>query len=387
MKWVSQNIIEKPFEKGLFLSKLISTIQKDRLPVDMETLERKIRLHLAAKESDQAIELANKYYGNDQIPEERKLKIKAEIAYAQEKFEEARKLATEAIKTSTDSIMLLNLLGRIMMKTGDFVAALKCLEKAQEMSPMNLGRLCEIAEVQSEMGDAEAAKETVEQAKEQDENADSVMETAAKVEVSSGDANKAKEIMAKMDSLSEVISYMNNKAVALAKTNQITESVELYNKTFESIPDDKSEIKAIVKYNLGLAMIKQNQLPEALKAMTEALEVGNSRVKDKAASLKARVQKAIDADGELKLQSDTKEAASEEIGSPEEPPKMQEENIEIFGTITKSPGSYGFYKLYQSANEIELVKKMLSKKLPRFSPRETIQREASLAGIEKSVSA
>ena len=93
---------------------------------------------------------------------------------------------------------------------------------------------------------------------------------------------------------------MNNKAVALAKTNKFNDSVDLYHRTFESIPDDKSQLKAIVKYNLGLA-VRQNQLPEALKAMTESFfEVGESRVKEKVTKIKDKIQKALDSGIELK---------------------------------------------------------------------------------------
>lgn len=375
------SIIEKPFEKAQFLSQLVSAIQQDKIPSDMETMERKIRQHLRAREVEQANEIASNYLADTSIPDQRKNKIKAEIAYSQEKWAEAKIFATEAIKSTTDSIMLLNLLGRIMMKTGEFQGALKCFEKAQELSPMNIGRLCEIAEVQSEIGDGEAAKESIEEAKAQDDESDAIVESEAKVEMTLGNSEAAKQIMAKMDSLSEVISYMNNKAVALAKTGKIEDSISLYNKTFDSVPDDKPDIKAIVKYNLGLAMIRQKLLPEALKAVSDAIAIGESRVLAKASSLKGRIQSSLDNGTELKMQNNSEVTTeSEELGSPSSAPSLK------LGSVSKSAGSHGMFKLFQASAKDNLVEKMSSKKPPRFIPRETIQREASLSGIETKAS-
>ena len=274
--------------------------------------------------------------------------------------------AIEAIKSTTDSIMLLNLLGKIMMKSGDSYAALKCFEKAQDLSPMNIGRLCEIAEAQSDVGNQNAANDSIEQAAAQDKDSNAVANTSAKLDLNRGNTEGAKAIMAKMDSISEIISYMNNKAVALAKTNKFNDSVDLYHRTFESIPDDKSQLKAIVKYNLGLAMIRQNQLPEALKAMTESLEVGESRVKEKVTKIKDKIQKALDSGIELKIQSETPQLGAEEIGSPESGSLINESHIPLIGHISKSAGSYGLYKIFHAPSESELVKTMLAKEPPRF---------------------
>ena len=59
-----------------------------------------------------------------------------------------------------------------MMKLRDFTSALKCFEKAQSLSPLNIERLCQIAEANSEIGAQEAAKENIDDAKDDDDDAD-----------------------------------------------------------------------------------------------------------------------------------------------------------------------------------------------------------------------
>lgn len=387
-------VIEKQYDKSAFISELISTFQQERLPSNMETLERKIRLALQANKVQEAKTLSVKYYGDDSIPPQRKSKIKAEMAYHEENYAEAKEHATTALQSTTDSIMLLNLLGKIMLKTNDHIAALKCFEKVQELSPMNLARLCQIAEVQSELGESADARASIENAEAQDEDSETVKSSSAKVEMNLGDSQAAKAIMAKMESLSDVISYMNNKAVTHAKMGDISESVELYNRTFDSIPDDKADIKGIVKYNLGLAMIRQHEYPEALKAMNESIKVGESRVFSKAKNFKKLIEKAIDSGIEINLPSSKSDQpkpaqpqVSEELGSPEgsntqagnEPPSTDE----TIDSVTTSAGSFVLYKFYKASESVdELSRSLLSKKPPRFKARESIKRERAIPHSE-----
>lgn len=384
-------LIEKPYDEKTIVGEIVNTVQQERHPSDPSTLERKIRLALRGDKMDEAKSLAEKYYADSTTPSKRKTKIKAEFAYKEEKYEEAKEMATEAIKSTSDSIMLLNLLGKILLKLGEPDASLRCLEKAQEMSPMNLARLCQIAEVQSEIGEEGEARDSIDQASEQDGESQQVQASSAKVEMNLGNIEAAKSIMSEMDSLSEVVSYMNNKAVALAQTGEIEKSVSMYGKTFESIPDNKEEIKAIVKYNLGLAMIRQHEYPEALKAMKEAVDIGESRVLARAKALKVKLQKAIESGIELKLQTSSapqpeNKEESEEMGLPDDEETTSNGDLpEGIRSINIDPGDFVLHKVYLSHEMSDLSKKLTAKRPPRYKARESIKREASL-GVDKEAS-
>jgi len=374
------SVISKPADRTKILSEIIYTLQQDRSPTDVDSLERKIRQAVAGKDFKTAENYRIQVADDPSIPKSRKLKIDAELFLSANKFSEARDAGIAALKMSSDSIILLSLLGKCFLRLGDFSASLKCFERAQMLSPMNIGRLCEIASVHSENGKLEEAKETLEKAKAQDPSAPEIAETSAKVALNSGDISEARAIMEKMDSLSDIISYMNNRAVANSKTGKPSEGIALYKKTFDSIPQDRVEVKAIVKYNLALALIKHNNLMDAQNAINDALALGPTKIEKKAHSLRDRIGKSIRDGLEFKLRTDDSNH-SQEIGSPNEL-SVKEENNATIEAIAKKAGDLGCYKIVKDMMPHELIGKMLQKKQPRFMPRASIKRSESL-GVDK----
>jgi DNA-binding NtrC family response regulator len=371
--------VAKPSSGAEILNQIIYTIQQDRSPTDVDAIERKIRQSLSAKEFESAARLRSQLKDSPSIPQSRIKKIEAEFFFYENKFIEARDAGIIALKMSSDSIMLLNLLGKCFLKIGDYAASMKCFERAQMLSPMNIGRLCEIATVHSEAGKNEEAKSTLEQAAAQDKDSPSVIETSAKVAINSGNLSAAKEIMNQMDSLADVISYMNNRAVSLSKIGSHQDGVDLYKKTYDAVPEGRSEVKAIVKYNLALALIKQKNLIDAKTSLDETLSLGKTKVEKKAASLLERVEKAIKNSEDLKLKGNDN-TPTQEAGSVE--PTVREENIAIVEAVEKKAGDLGCYRIVKDLKPHESIEKMLQKKPPRFVPRDSIKRSEAL-GVDR----
>ncbi|MEZ4742757.1 MAG: response regulator [Bdellovibrionota bacterium] len=142
-------VVSKPVVKTDFIKAVVHVIRQERMPTDVEFLERKIRQNIIANNSDEISSLMEKYMSMAEIPVRRKMKMEAELAYYEEDYEKSRNLAVEALKGGSDSVQVLNLLGKSLMQMQDYEAALKCFEKAQVMSPKNIHRLCVIAEVSS----------------------------------------------------------------------------------------------------------------------------------------------------------------------------------------------------------------------------------------------
>jgi DNA-binding response OmpR family regulator len=372
--------VAKPSTGSEVLNQIIYTIQQDRSPTDVDAIERKIRQSLSAKEFETAARLRSQLKDTPSIPQSRLKKIDAEFFFAENKFIEARDAGIIALKMSSDSIMLLSLLGKCFLKIGDYAASMKCFERAQMLSPMNIGRLCEIATVHSEAGKAEEAQTTLDQAAAQDKGAPSVMEATAKIAINSGDLSAAKEIMNQMDSLADVISYMNNRAVSLSKIGNHKDGIDLYKKTFDAVPDSRFEVRAIVKYNLALALIKQKNLIDAKTSLEETKSLGKTKVERKAISLLERVEKAIKNNEELKLKGNDN-APTIENGAPIET-AVREENIAIVEAVEKKAGDLGCYRIVKDLKPHESIEKMLQKKPPRFVPRDSIKRAEAL-GVDR----
>lgn len=374
-------IIEKPLDRKKTIKEIIRAIQDDRSPTDAETFEAKIRQCLEAEDREAANDLKRKYDALTEIPESRKVKIAAEFAYYDGDYKKARELTVQAIATELEPVYLIGLLGKILMKLGDFEPALQCFEKAQMMSPHNIQRLCSIAEANMEANNPAAAEKAIEAAKTQDPNAPQITETEAKIAVDSGETDRARELMRNMSSLSKVISHMNNKAVALARAGNPESSYEVYAKTLESIPEERKEILAVVNYNLSLAYTRNNQLEKAMKQIEAVLKLGPTRVLKKASSLLKRLDIAKKKGIQIRLKdghADEKKTKGE----------GQDDDLvtqsEVMAAIKVKPGDLCIHRVYfdPASAKNEVANKLVAK-VPHFKHRKAIERGAT-TGADKA---
>jgi CheY-like chemotaxis protein/Flp pilus assembly protein TadD len=391
------NLATKPFDRANFLKSVIWTIQQDKLPTDAQVIERKIREYLSTKKHIKAAELKAKYLAIPGIAAGRKKLIEAEFAFVAEDYTGAKSLAFEALKMGADNMIIMNLLGKTLMKLRDFQSALTCFEKAQSMSPLNIERLCKMAEVHSELGNDEKAAETIKEAKSIEEKHRSIDESDAKIAVTKGDTDKAKAIMSKMESLDEVIAYMNNRAVALAKSGDIDAGIAQYRKTIQSLPDEREEIRALVYYNLGLAYARSGDLEESKVALEKTVK-GKSTLKRKAESLRKRLEHAIKSGEPLSLRSDDH---NDEMKVPEHEQLQNKApqdatngtdsvaaaatvNQDVVAAVQTSKRELCCYMIYNDPRDTSADVKTMVANLPRFNSRAAISRGATM-GADKNL--
>ena len=295
------NLIAKPAEREQLLKAVIWTVQQDRMPTEQQTLENKIRTFLAAKNLTDAEAMVARYLSESSISEGRKNVIRAEYAFAKEQYEAARDFAIESLKGTTESIFALNVLGKSLMILRQFEAALKCFQKAQSLSPVNLERLVMMAETQAEIGEAEAAEDTIAKARDIDPDSSTTKEGEIRVALASGSGDAAKKMLGQIEAIGNVISYLNNKAVAHSKCGFMEEGIEIYRKTLDSVPEEKTDVKAVVTYNMALAKIRKGDLADALIDLDIVMAIPGARVAKKAQSLKERLQTSLAANAEFSL--------------------------------------------------------------------------------------
>ena len=382
-------IVNKPVDRALLLRTLVNTVMQDRAPTDQYALERKIRELLVAKNLKDARELFDHYKSNDKVPVGMKKTMEAEICLASGEFENARNFGIEAIKMNGDSLFALNLLGKALMHLKDYAAAVRCFEKAQSLSPLNIERLCNLAEVQSEMGDVKSAEESLEKAKDVDSGSERVKEAEAKVAVNSGDSERAKKIMKQLDSLSNVVAYMNNQAVSWARAGHVDRGIEQYHKTLRAIPDEKSEVIATVDYNLALAHVRAGQYDEARGYLEKSLEKGLFKVSGKAKSLLARLRRALETGSKIVIRNESHENHHGDSDQSAETTKSAaipieaaaKEHRDIVSRISARRGEIGCFMIFNPTT-IDTRARVLFDNPPRFNTRRAITREVSM-GADK----
>ena len=373
-------ISSKPVSKGDFKKMLIRTIQQDRRPTDQAAMERKMRQFLSEKKIGEAEEIRERFTSDDQIEPGAKFTIEAEFALQKGEYEKARLFAIEAIKNSGDSIFILNLLGKTMMHLREFEVALKCFEKAKTISPMNIERLCQIAEVQSEMGKNEEAKETMEDATLLDPDSERVKETEAKLAINDGNPEEAKKMMGDLKAIENVVAYMNNQAVAMARCGMIKEGIEEYKKTLAAIPDNRQDIIAIVNYNLALANIRAESLQDAIGPL-EVAEKIEATVQERAKNLLAKLKKAIDKGKPLTLKPVKKIDPAEQKKEAENPEIISAAAAEVSAVVAAEAGAMGLHLIFVPKEKSSKAEQLVAETL-RFVARTAISREES-GGADK----
>ncbi len=371
------NLVQKPAERETLLKTIIWTIQQERMPTEQQSIENKIRTYLSVKNITEAEPLVARYLAEPNIADGRKNIIRAELAYAKDQFEAARDFAIESLKGATESIFALNILGKSLMTLRQYEAALKCFQKAQSMSPVNLERLILTAETQAEIGQAEAATETVAKAKDIDPDSTTVTEGEVRVAVASGSPESAKKMIGQMQDIGKLISYLNNKAVAHSKCGFQEEGIELYRNTLESVPDDQVEIKAVVTYNMALAKIRKNDLADALVDLAELIAIPGTKVGKKAASLHARLQSSVASNTDFTLREADAPASS--VVVTQEGEKIADGATMASFAVEIESGDMCCYLVFKSTAEESSDQKKILTTPPKYKPRNSISRGAAFA--------
>ena len=397
-------ILSKPLNKELFIPNLIWTMQQERLPTEHQVMERKIGQLLAANRKADAEPLRAIFMANANVPMARKRVVEAKYAYANAEYALARDAAIDSLKLSGDSIIVLNLLGKTFMRLKDPVSALKCFKKAQDLSPQNIERLCNIAEVQTELGDKKAAAATMDSATALDPDSKVVEEAAVKVAIAGGDTTTAQKLMGELDSLNDLVAYMNNKAVAYAKCGHAPEAIELYRKTMQSIPEARLDTRTIVHYNLALSMARAGDVEDAAVELAlviaAAQKIKNNKIIKKAQSLKERVDVSVSKGTEFKIKDDApakvEAKAGEKTGKDAKDGKdakpadgaqstaqlsSEDDHKRMIARVEATRADICCYLIFNNPSKDARVDSLLAK-APRFQRRDAIAREEAM-GADK----
>jgi CheY-like chemotaxis protein len=349
-------VVEKPFDQESFFKRLVSVLRQDRRPTEQLSLEIKIRQLLATENHAEAYRLWQQYKSDDRIPTKAQRHLEAEFLFFEGQYEDACDFASQALNETRDSLPLLNLLGRCLLKLGRYEVALKCFARAQEISPNNVARLCGMAEMQHFIGDEKSADKSLESAKSIDASSNIVKETTANIALSRGDVKQASKQMTTLESLQGVLAFMNNRAIALIRTGQFDEGIELYRNTIMALPGQWSHIHNVVTYNLGLAHARYGEIEKSMDALKRIAEKQRSTLTRKRDSLLFRLAEAKKNGGALVLNESEE---SSEIKS-----SKTLENLNEFVDVRR--GDICCYLLFQMGQAVDPTSLALLEHLPMF---------------------
>lgn len=382
-------VVQKPVQRQELIKGIAWTIQQDRRPTDKVALERKIRQALQQRNFEEADKNIALYVGDGAISVGSKQLIRAESHYTRAEYEKARDLCIEAMKNGGESILVLNLLGKTMLQLRDMNTALKCFERAQKLAPQNIERLCQMAEIQAELGHEQESDALLEKVDDIDKMGDKADESRAKIAIAQGDSGSAKKIMSSLESIDSVISYMNNRAIAMARCGMVAEGIDQYRKTLDSIPDNYPVMKSIVLYNLALAYLRDEKPDLAKVVLLDSVHAETGRMVQRVNKLLSRMS-AAESRGEV-FQMPKIEATP---AAPSAVPEGGEAGNDIIRTVSTSGGASGVdqlimavenragdrscYLIYKSPEKTPEGSRMLAGEI-HYTPRKSIDKGESVA--------
>lgn len=354
--------IKKPLHEGAFCKDLVWIINQDRSPTDPYMIYQKLIYAIKDHNQEQVASLKQKYQASPGVREEDIYFIEGLIAFHSGLYLAAKESALNCLKSGGDSLDALNLLGKSMMKLREFDAAVRCLENADVISPANIERICKIAEAHMEAGRSDEAHSALEQAKNLDSQQTPVRAMEAKSALREGNPDTAKGIMATLRSLEDIVSYTNNRAVSLIRTDSFDEGIRLYQDAIKSLPTEREKICSIVVYNLALAHIRAGNLDEAMKVLSSAKKPSDKKatMSKKIGNIRQRLKKSIDSGEDFALKP------VQDLGLDDETSKLEElsrQSEELLKNLKVAPGDICCHKIYVEKIDFEGASKLLESKI------------------------
>jgi len=379
------DVIAKPFARNEFFKSIIWTIQQNVSPTERTSLERKIGRLLRFGQIHEAERLKSAFLADNRIATAPKRLMEAEFAFHYGRYREARDLGIESLKLAGDTLRLLNLVGKCLIKLGDHAAALKFFEKAHSLSPLNIEHLCNLAVCHFDTGNNKAALDTIGKAKQLDVKNALVGHTECQLAILTGETKRAKELMGQLPSLGKIVGYMNNRAVALSRCGRYDDGIKLYMQTMESLPGDWGDTHDIVAYNLGLAYTRYGDLPLACGQLEAVLKRPSAPLVRRAQSLLARIKNAEATGAAITLYEapPLDDAADRDTDSPVDASEQERaggNGASSTISLEIQRGDLCLYGIF-NLNKLDRDSARMLEKIPHFVERSAIERPENMTQI------
>jgi CheY-like chemotaxis protein len=359
-------LLRKPFDKETWIAKVSWALAEAKTARDPKMLVQNLRNLIYNQKISEAHDEFLRLKSLGILDEGGLLELSAQISFAEKDFEQCKQSCLQALSKGETTIFILSLLAKALMKLREFDAAIRCLDVANTMAPGNIQRLCMLAEGHMETGEMAKASGAIDTASAIDPDNEEVKSAQLKKEMLSGEPEKARELMSGSNAPRNIISFMNNRAVALSLSGKHSESIAIYDQTSSAIAPERVDLHAIVSYNKALALARASDIQGCIAALSEAEKGAESNLQTRIKSLKIRALKAQEQNLPLKLNEAAKvvKLSHAEIES-----RMQQYS----STLKVKAGDLGSFGVLEANSDISAISDKISK--VAFKPRESINRD------------
>jgi tetratricopeptide (TPR) repeat protein len=314
-------ILKKPYGFSEALAMIIGAVADRRSTKNISNAFAAFKLAVATGDADKATLERQKIVTHPSITKDLAAITDAEWYFAIGDYENAKKIAINPMpKESPYFPQMLAVLGKSLIKLGDFKAANDVLTKSMEASPLNLDRAAGLVQAKAGLGDKAGVMAGVNVLMAIDGAHPKVAETLklAKDKLSklgASDLGAIESIVAGSSASGlAVTSYHNNLGVAMAKNGRFEDSIFHYLLAAEAAKDKAVPpgIRSMILYNLGLTMTKSGSYVDAFATLKKAVVDA-----DKSAPIMAKIESlALKLDEAIK--NNKKVVINENKGGPNE---------------------------------------------------------------------
>ena len=351
------DIIEKPKSAKILATILSNTVRDELAGKDIAQVESKIRMFLKVKDVRAATELYSRLLKRNP-PQKTKEALAAEFAYYSDNFKEASDIAVQALHSYGEDVCVLNLLGKICMKQAQFGQAIYYFNRANDLSPSNIERLCNLAVTQASAADTEAAEASLEKAKSLGSDEFIIDETEVKLGLINGQVERAKQYMEGFRHSSDLIAFINNRGVWLSTQGRLPDGIQLYETALKSLTEKLKEIEPVICYNIALAHVKSGNTNKALEFIRKNPAAASSELAAKIDSLKVRLTRAVQSGVQITLNNK----------APKTAPAPQFKDLSWLDPGI-DPGEARLYGIFNSGAPVSPDVLKLFENMPRYGRR------------------
>ena len=352
-------LLEKPVQTSDFSKCFFNTVAESRNPTKFRAIEIEMLRCFQEGDLSGAEALALKFWSEGEGNESQCNYISALFAFHTGQYAQAASKARESFSKGSEPLRSINLLGQCCLRLGDFIGAVKCLKKAQEYSPKNIERLCNLSKAMDELGDEKGAEAALGEAKKVDAASDNVVALEATNALEDGDVETARELMRHAGNLGNLVSDLNNTGIAYTRSGEPDDGIRFYEKTLDAIPPENAEWLLKVTYNLALAYARQDKIEAAHDLLSRSQLNDAISVSGKMRSLMQRLKRSLDTGAQFVIQPSARPEGDASLlltSSGESPWEAAIDGFEnVDNYIPKGKiraGEYGCAKLFTTPPEV-----------------------------------
>lgn len=192
-------------------------------------------------------------------------------------FRKAETYLRKLLSINPQNLWAANTLAKQYLRSGRAALGIEIMQKLSQFHDINCDRQLTLGRALLIAGDDQGAQAQFEKGAAASGGQDPRFgDGLAMVKVVQGDVKGANSFLDAKNLSSEVMSFLNLKAIMASKQNKFTDSLRYYDFALAGTGNN-TEIQAKLKFNMGLSYVRMNELGKAQSFFQESLKLGGKK--------------------------------------------------------------------------------------------------------------